>query len=308
MAWFLLNLLLLSVFAGLGGPSAGLRPVRVALGRVPAAQAAESAPALPPPKKIVPDSLGVEVTAPSAALIDAKTGALLFAQGQDRIAPIASITKLLTALVFLDANPGWDKKITIAPEDGDFGGLPYLKTGDVMTVRDVFETALAGSVNTGAAALARATGMSREQFVAKMNSKAVRLGMTHSAFVDPTGYGSGNVSTVFDVARLAYAAFDRPDVREALTRKEYDFKTGGGQDRRIPATDTLLDSFLNQGDYQIVGGKTGYTDEAAYTLVVRATRGKGDVIAIALGSASADARFQDVKSLLAWGFRTYRWQ
>src|SRR5579859_5349261 len=128
MAWFLLNLLLLSIFTGLGGPSAGVRPVRIALGGVPAAQAAELAPALPaPPKKIVPDSLGVEVTAPSAALIDAKTGTLLFAQGQDRIVPIASITKLLTALVFLDANPGWDKKITILPEDADFSGLPYLK-------------------------------------------------------------------------------------------------------------------------------------------------------------------------------------
>jgi D-alanyl-D-alanine carboxypeptidase len=96
-------------------------------------------------------------------------------------------------------------------------------------------------------------------------------------------------------------------IRQAVTLKGVDFKTEAGDARHVPATDELLDSFLNAGDYGVVGGKTGFTDEAGYTMVLRATQGPGDIIAVILGSPTSDDRFQDAKSLLAWGFRTFEW-
>lgn len=316
MGWLLVKNILLSAFLSLFGRADALRPLRLdfQLPIVQAAQAAEVTPTVPaptlpePPRKKDPDSLGVELTAKSAALVDTNSGALLFSYGHDQIVPIASITKLMTALVVLDAEPNWNATVTIAPEDFDMHGLTYLKVGDTLTMRDLWNAALSGSINAGALALAREAGMTRAQFVAKMNAKAAELGMAHTTFADPSGYLQQNVSTALDVARLAYHALNADDVRLAVTRSGIDIRTAQGENRHIPATNELLGSFLNDGAFRIVGGKTGYTDEAGYTLVMRAQEGKGDLIAVVLDSPSSDARFQDMKSLLAWGFRTYSWE
>lgn len=309
MATFLLHLLLLSVFSGITGRTDLLRPPRVTL----AAEAPAAAPAPPPkeesagPRKIDPASLGVRLTAPSAALIDTKSGEVLFSQGDDRIVPIASITKLVTSMVILDLQPDWTKPVTIEAGDNALEGIPYLRVGDRLSAGDVFQVMLVGSANNAAMALSRSLGVSRQEFVARMNSKARSLGLFHTSFTDPTGYAPENVSTSLDVARMAYAALERPEIREALTRKELVVRTEAGAERRVPATNELLGSFLNEGDFAIVGGKTGYTEEAGYTLVLRATKGGADVIAVTLGSATSEDRFQDAKSLLFWGFKTFAW-
>ncbi len=319
MAWFVFHALLISVFSGLTARADLFRPARLSWAAEPPRQAIaadvrgiETGPKDPGrraagPKKISEDSLGVRLTAPAAALVDADSGAVLFSQGQDRVVPIASITKLMTAMVLLDADPDWEQPVAIAAEDQDKGGMPYLKTGDAMTLRDVFLTTLVGSANNGALALARSTGLTREQFVAKMNAAARALGLFHTRFADPSGYEPGNVSTAFDVARLAHFALERPEILDALTRKEYRFKTAAGAERLAPTTNALLASFLNEGEYVVVGGKTGYTEEAGYTLVMRARHGNADAIGVVLGSKTSEDRFQDLKSLLSWGFRNFDW-
>jgi D-alanyl-D-alanine carboxypeptidase len=314
MALLLLNSLLLAVLTGLSPRTDLLRPARAHFG-VPTAQARTYPSPDPapfgaghePPRKIHPESLGVKVTAPSAALIDTRTGNILFSQGHDRIVPIASITKLMTALVVLDTDPDWQARVTVTAEDVAVEGLPYFKAGESMTVRDAFQSAMTGSVNSAAMALARSTGLSSADFVSRMNSKARFLGLTYTKFVDPTGYAPENVSTSLDVARLAFHAIDRQEIRDALTMKEARFKTTQGLEKIIPATNQLLSSFLNADGTTIVGGKTGYTEEAGYTLVVRGKKGSGDLIAVVLGSTTSEDRFQDVKSLLTWGFRTFEW-
>ena len=311
MGWLLLNALLVSLLAGFGGHSLFPTDLPRLTPPVPVARAAEAhepAPAYPaPPKKIVPESLGVELTAPSAALVDVGSGAILFSKGADRIVPIASITKLMTALVVLDGSPDWGTSLTITEADDRYEGLPYLKVGETMTLHEAFDAALVGSLNNAALAMARSTGLSDTQFTARMNAKARELGMSHSRFADPSGYLPENVSTVEDLARLGLHAFDRTEIREALTRKAYSFRTAQGSQKNIPATNALLGGFLNEGDGRIVGGKTGYTEEAGYTLVVQARKGEGEVIAVTLGSPTTEDRFQDVKSLVAWGFRTFQW-
>jgi len=308
MATFLLHLLLLSVFAGVTGRTDLLRPPRVTLAAEAPVAEVEPAPAAPSgPRKLDPASLGVKLTAPSAALIDTRSGEVLFSQGDDRIVPIASITKLMTAMVLLDMEPDWDRMISVESGDNALSGIQYLRVGDRLPADELFDVMLVGSANNAAMALSRSLGAGREAFVARMNSKARELGLFHTSFVDPTGYGPENVSTSLDVARLAYAALERPRIREALTRTELVVRTEAGAERRVPATNELLTSFLNEGEFTIVGGKTGYTEEAGYTLVLRAKKGAADVIAVTLGSATSEDRFQDAKSLLFWGFKTFAW-
>ncbi len=308
MATFLLHLLLLSVFSGVTGRTDLLRPPRVTLAaEVPAAAPGPAKADAAGPRKLDPASLGVKLTAPSAALIDTRSGEVLFSQGDDRIVPIASITKLMTSLVILDLKPDWKKSVAIESGDNALEGIQYLRVGDALPADEAFQVMLVGSANNAAMALSRSLGISREAFVAKMNSKARELGLFHTSFTDPTGYGPDNVSTSLEVARLAFAAFERPGIREALTRKELVVRTSAGAERRVPATNELLGSFLNEDGSSIVGGKTGYTEEAGYTLVLRAKKGEADVIAVTLGSATSDDRFQDAKSLLFWGFKTFAW-
>lgn len=311
MAAFLLHMLLLSIFAGVTARTDLLRPPPVTFAAAPSPTegAAAVLPAEVPaaPRNLDPESVGVKLTAPMAALVDTKSGEVLFSQGDDRVTPIASITKLMTALVLLDAKPDWSKPVTIEAGDNALEGIQYLRVGDTLPAGEIFKVMLVGSANNCAMALSRSMGMTRAQFVAKMNSKARELGLVHTVFVDPTGYMPENRSASLEVARLAYAALQHPEVREALTTKTLTVRTKAGAERLVPATDELLDSFLNQGDFQIVGGKTGYTEEAGYTLVLRAKKGDADVIAVVLGSADSDARFQDAKSLLYWGFKTFQW-
>lgn len=313
MAAFLLHMLLLSVFAGVTARTDLLRPPTITFAAAsPSAEASGGGPAHQSlgeggPRKIDSASLGVQLTAPIAALIDTRSGEVLYSQGDDRVMPIASITKMMTALVLLEAHPDWGRPVTIEAGDNALEGIPYLKVGDTLSAGDVFKVMLVGSANNCAMALSRSAGMTREQFVAKMNSKARELGLSHTSFADPTGYLPENRSAVLEVARLAYAALEHQEVREALTIKELVVRTKAGIERRVPATDELLGSFLNEGDFQIVGGKTGYTEEAGYTLVLRAKKGEADVIAVVLGSKDSDTRFQDAKSLLFWGFKTFQW-
>ncbi len=307
MGSFLLHLLLLSVLSGVTGRTDFLRPPRVTLAAELHGEAAPAPSAVSGPRKVDPASLGVELTASSSALVDTRSGEVLFSQGDDRIVPIASITKLMTAIVLLEAGPEWGRQVAIESGDNAMEGIQYLKVGDRVAAKSLFDVMLVGSANNAALALSRSMGMTREAFVARMNSKARELGLFHTTFADPTGYLPENLSTSLDVARLAYAALERREIREALARPELVVRTAAGAERRVPATNALLGSFLNEGDYDLVGGKTGYTEEAGYTLVLRAKKGDADVIAVTLGSATSDDRFQDAKSLLFWGFRTFAW-
>lgn len=307
MIEILLQFLLKTALSGVASRTDLLRPPAIVLPAEAAPAPLEAGVKPKAPRKIDPESLGVKLTAPTAALIDARSGEVLFSQGDDRIVPIASITKLMTAMVLLDLKPDWQKEIVIEAGDNALEGIPYLRTGDRLPAKNLFDVMLVGSANNAAMALSRSAGISREAFVEKMNAKARELHLAHTAFADPTGYKPGNRSVALDVARLAAAAFHHPEIREALTKREVVVKTALGATRRVPATDELLGSFLNQGEFQIVGGKTGYTEEAGYTLVLRAKKGDADVISVTLGSRTSEDRFQDGKSLLFWGFKTFQW-
>jgi len=247
-------------------------------------------------------SAGVEITASSAAVIDFATGNYLYAKDIDKQLPIASITKLMTAFVFLDNNPGWQTLVTLSAADEVYRAK-YIYRGEQVTVKDLFYTSLVGSDNNAARSLVRASGLSQKDFVAAMTLKATELGMANTVFVDPTGLSPDNVSTVEDLMILATTVFKRPDILAATSLGEYYLAIiNTGSRRRVPSTNKLLDSFLT-----VEAGKTGFIDESGYNLVSKIRDNSHSIIVIVLGSAEEIDRFQESKALAWWVFNNYIW-
>ncbi len=253
--------------------------------------------------------LGIETNAKAVAVLDWNSQQLLFEKNADEPMPIASITKLMTALVVLDTEPNWESVVEFILEDERIGDLPVLRPGDQVTVRDLFNLSLVSSSNDGSMALARSTGMSHDEFVRHMNLKAADIGMEGYYFVEPTGLDSRNSATAIDVARLIRAALNQEEIAETVLMRLYDFETiDDGASHRVWSTDRLLDSFLTKPPYSFLGGKTGYLREAGYCFGAAASNENGNkVIAVVLGANSKDQRFQEVKRLIWWAFDAWTW-
>ncbi len=249
---------------------------------------------------------GVVITAQSAVVLDVASGEALYAKGTAAVLPIASLTKLMTAMVFLEHSPGLDAEVTIVAEDSrdTEGSRLYVGDGEKVTVRDLFYSSLVGSANNATKALARSTGLPSEEFVAEMNKRAAVLGLGQTKFFDVTGLNPGNVSTVLEYSRVAAAAFRNATIREALSLPEYDFET---VDRKIRHTIKNTDLLLENDALSLVGAKTGYLNEAGYTFACQAEQAGRSILVVLLGSASSDARFKEAAELIDWTFRTHRW-
>jgi D-alanyl-D-alanine endopeptidase (penicillin-binding protein 7) len=257
------------------------------------------------PKRKMTGSFEPVVEAESALALDMKTAKILFQKNGFERRPIASITKLMTALVFLEANPDWNQQLTIVQNDKVNGGRVVFKPGEVVNLRDLFRVALIGSVNSAAEALAEATEMSYEEFINRMNTKAQELDMTEAIFIEPTGIQPGNQATAMNVALLLRAALEEELIREVLTTDRYSFTSVTGQVHVIDNTNKLLGSYLD-----IVGGKTGYIDEAGFCLVnlVKSDMAPEGIIVVILGAGSKEDRFQQNKFLSQWVFDNWEWR
>ena len=260
------------------------------------------------PQRILNKSFGLKTTANSILVVDDATGTVLYNKNSLPQAPIASITKLMTALVFLETNPDWEQVVAITKEDQEEGGLVRLLPGEEATVKDLFNLMLISSTNEAAAALARLSGI--ENFVSAMNSKAAELKMADTYFLGPSGVEVKNVPTPADLLKLADEAFGRPEIVQVLTTKAYQYQVINNQ--RIDKAfnnDLLLDSFLNGADYQVIGAKTGYLDEAGYCLLLRVKKNDGpELTLVILGSKTIDDRFQEAKGLVEWVIKNYQWE
>ncbi|MDP3043214.1 MAG: serine hydrolase [bacterium] len=258
-----------------------------------------------PVKKLAAGNL--EISATSSAAVDCKSDAVLFGKQKDQIWPIASITKLAAALVFLEHNPGWDAIYQIKAGDKQEGGRIYLFMGEKVKVKDLFYFSLVGSDNTAAMALVRSTGLSDEEFINKMNEKVRALGLKNTHFDDPVGLSSGNVSTAKEIAALAGAAFANEDISGASLTKAYEFETLGGRKKKINNTDALLDIFPQNG-IKILGGKTGYIEASGYCFVGKfADHSGNEIISVVLGADSYNARFVQTKEMVEWVYENYQW-
>jgi len=249
----------------------------------------------------------IAVVAERSAVFVPGENIYLFRQQAEEIQPIASITKLMTALVFLENNPGWEKSYKITSEDQITGGRLTLFPGDELSIKDLFYTSLVASDNGATIALVHASGLSEAEFVAKMNDKARQIGLRQTSFVEPTGLDDRNVSSAREVARLAEAALAFPDIREATQRREYNFFTAGGKEKFVESTDYLL---FDEADspLRVLGGKTGFTNQAGYCFVglFQDLTGR-EIISVVLNSAGKNERFKESKALVKWIFENYSW-
>jgi D-alanyl-D-alanine endopeptidase (penicillin-binding protein 7) len=275
------------------------------LPRVPEVQAAQ--PVVKPVKKDV-RRLGVATSGKGVFAADAKTGTVLFAKHPHDVMPIASLTKLMTAMVFLDTKPDLDTKLTIQREDFVDEGKAVFNVGDVMTEREALEALLVGSVNVAGNALARVS-LGNEAFVKAMNEKARSLKLASPVFVEPTGIDPRNRANAADVAAMLTTALGYPEIRALASKPEADAKTQTGKAYAVPSTNLLLASFLNRKPYQIIGAKTGSLPEAGYCMAQLTRDANGNEVVVAsLGSANHFSRFQDIKSVTAWAFDAYEWK
>ncbi|OGY44411.1 MAG: hypothetical protein A3B89_02225 [Candidatus Buchananbacteria bacterium RIFCSPHIGHO2_02_FULL_40_13] len=256
-------------------------------------------------------SLGVAVSAQSVLVADEKTGKVLYEKNSQEIRTIASLTKLMTALVFLDHNPGWSSEIKILEADYHDGGISYLIAGELVSVRDLFYASLVSSSNEATAALARSTGLNNADFVKAMNRKAEQLGLVSTFFADVTGLSNDNKSTAADLAIMSQVAFLNSDINQAASLETYDLNIiNKGLIRNIKSTDKILNQAFGLADkiYQVEAGKTGYLEAAGYNFASRVSDNSDrKILVVVLGSETALSRFADTKSLAYWVFNNYQW-
>jgi D-alanyl-D-alanine endopeptidase (penicillin-binding protein 7) len=234
-------------------------------------------------------------------VLDQETGEPLLAKNMDRVLPVASITKLMTAMVILDSELPLLESISIDKADVDRmkGSRSKLAVGTTLMRAEMLKLALMASENRAAAALARNYAGGTPAFVAAMNQKAAELGMSNSRFVDATGLHPGNVSTAGDLAKLAAAAHQYPLIREYTTTDNFRIESEAKRRRHVLAF-VNSNRLLKSRQWEIGLSKTGYISEAGRCLVMQAMIGDKPRIIVLLDSWGKLSRIGDANRIKRW--------
>ena len=250
----------------------------------------------------LPDSnicAGIRLNVKSGIAIDNKTHKVLYCYNADSMMPVASISKLLTAMVVLD-NYKPDSIMTITEEDGTNSAKSSLRIGERITVRDLLHVALIRSDNRAARAISRSISPTYEAFANKMNAKAREIGLANTVMYEPTGLDERNRSTAADCARLINQAMLYPVIARITSLKDYTYRTvNRNKLKRVFNTNKLVFS-----KYRILAGKTGYISESDYCLTTVMEDGSGrKVTVVVLGAPGPQTRFREARRLATWAFR-----
>lgn len=232
-----------------------------------------------------------------ALIVDQETNQVLFAKNSDAVLPIASITKLMTALVVTEAGLSGDELLSISQDDVDTekGSRSRLRVGTQLTRDEMMHLALMASENRAAHALGRHYPGGLEAFVAAMNLKAVQLGMTDTHYVEPTGLSPRNRSSAKDLTLLVKAAYQHPNIRELSTSPETQVAVGSRQ-LQFHNTNRLV----SNPTWEIGLQKTGYISEAGRCLVMQAQLAGRKLIMVLLDSAGKYSRLGDAERIRRW--------
>jgi D-alanyl-D-alanine endopeptidase (penicillin-binding protein 7) len=238
-----------------------------------------------------------DIRSNAALILDEVSHEVLYSKKADVASPIASITKLMTALVVLEAELPLDEKIELAKADRDDekGSYSRLAIGAKLSRGDLLKLALMSSENRAAHALGRTYPGGMTAFVKAMNAKAKELGMAKSRFVEPTGLSSENVASPSDLTRLVIAASENPVIREYSTQENYDVAVGR-QVLSFRNTNTLVS---NPG-WDVLVQKTGYISEAGQCLVMKAMIDGRAIVFVLLDSFGKYTRVADAKRVRTW--------
>ncbi|MBR8066928.1 D-alanyl-D-alanine endopeptidase [Burkholderia ambifaria] len=243
-----------------------------------------------------PDALALRSSV--AYVVDQNTGEPLFDKNSHAVVPIASISKLMTAMVVLDAKPPMTDQLEVTDEDRDYekGTGSRLSVGSVLSREDMLHIALMASENRAAAALSRYYPGGRPAFIAAMNAKAKSLGMNDTHFENSTGLSSSNVSSARDLVKMVNAAYQYPMIRQFSTDRTYDVYTGK-RNLVYNSTNALI---RGNGSWDIGLQKTGFINEAGECLVMQATIHGRPMVMVLLDSFGKYSRFADASRLRNW--------
>ncbi len=243
------------------------------------------------------DEQSPSVKSGSALVLEQGAGAPLFQKNAGIVVPIASITKLMTAMVVLDSTPDLQGTIVISDADVDYlrGSRSRLSVGASMTRETALLLALMSSENRAAHALGRHYPGGMPAFVAAMNEKARSLGMRDTHFDDPTGLSSSNVSTAYDLAKMVSAAYRYPLVREFSTTPDAVVEVAG---RQVAFNNT--NPLVKSASWEVGLSKTGYINEAGKCLVMQARVADRPVVIVLLDSVGKLTRVGDANRIKRW--------
>ncbi len=313
-AWASCALLLSAVTAFPGAGSVfGVTPGGVPKGveapfeevHAPGPPAGEVSPDRPEPPAVrsTARNRGIRVRARAALVVDIQKGEVIYQKNATSPFPIASITKLMTAVTYIRMNPDLEKRVSITRKDVYRANWTKLRYREQVSATDLLYAALVASDNAAARALARASGLTMEAFVDRMNETAASLGLSNSRFTEPTGLDAGNVSTAVDCVALLWTALQDELLAEILLAREYEFGTNR-RTHTIRTTNRLVRDTVSGRQWEGVGSKTGYIRRAGYCLVMRALGDSGDdIYAVILGGPTSRTRFTDMGRLLDWSLK-----
>ena len=241
--------------------------------------------------EVVPD-----VRAAAAIIFDPATGQVLYEENSQDKRSIASITKVMTALVYLEDNPDLNQEVSIERSDVFAASTTYLKAGDKITAGELLHLLLIPSDNGAARALARTSHGGTASFIERMNEKAIELGLQNTSFADPSGLNANNVSSAFDLSHLITFAASDERIASVMRTPTYTVTTNR---RQIPIHST--NHILLAGDVEVMGAKTGFISKSGYCLASLLRLPQGNPIAVVvLGARSNNGRFWETRHLFSW--------
>ena len=261
--------------------------------------------AVTPPVMTAGDLAGLGATRDPLALksnaafvIDQTTSQVLFEKNSGVALPIASLTKLMTALIVVEAQQNMDEVLEVTTDDVDRekNSASRLRVGSRLTRSNMLHIALMSSENRAASALGRNYPGGLPAFVAAMNAKAKTLGMNDTRYADPTGLSSHNVASARDLGKLAVAAYQHPIIRQYSTDDKYVVDTGNHHQLQYNSSNRMV---MNP-HWEIGLQKTGYINEAGHCLILQARIDGRPVVMVFLDSKGKDSRIADASRVRKW--------
>ncbi|MCF6276785.1 MAG: hypothetical protein L3J07_02975 [Candidatus Magasanikbacteria bacterium] len=247
-----------------------------------------------------------DFTAESIIVKDVETGKVLFGKNEYSFHSLASITKLMSALVLLDYNIDFSTTTSVIYDD-IFDS--HILGGEVFTAEELWSLSLVGSSNRAILTLVDLVD-ERENFVEKMNEKAQELGMFETFFVEPTGLDGGNISTASDIIHVLEEAMLHKKIRKTLLETEFIVSSRGknAKKHKMWNTNWLLLGWIPSDFGEFIGGKTGYIPLSGYNFTMQVKGKNGKILSIAvLGAEVHEDRFTEARDIAYWTFENYEW-
>jgi len=260
--------------------------------------AREMAEALPRFKVDASGDLVPDLRAAAAIIYDPESNQVLWEENSQSQRSIASITKVMTATVFLESDPDLTQPVTMARSDVFQASTTHLRVNDKVTADDLLHLLLIASDNAAARALARISPQGPEGFVARMNEKAEELGLESTHYADPSGLLSDNMASAYDMARLIAHASEDERISSVMQLPEYTVTTVNHRVITFHSTNHLL----GRSDVDVLAGKTGFISKAGYCLatLLRMPDTGQQVAVVVLGARSNAGRFMESRNLFNW--------